>query len=347
MSASQPNPFEYQSYSQKEDSIVKIQQLEQYLNHLKELGNGENYLAEEANITDTEQQIIHFYYFIGRLNPPHEGHIEALITLIKMANEKGCKPLILLGSGPKQKDGNRRTLDDPITFETKKEVIESILQRKGISPAMYEMKEMESPAGQVSEYIREGLEGKDISSVSITLVAGGKDDDPTKLAFTSNAAVKTATSLKPEANINSGVEIINPVKSTSGSSMSATAVRKSAYKTIINGTNFEGWPEEYKQLYGDNSKNVYDEIIEPIQKIPEGDRNQALQEYIENGKLPVIITKGTKRKSTDTATISNTKGKKLMGGKLTRKTRKTRKTRNNKNIRKTQNLKQTKRQTKK
>jgi hypothetical protein len=58
----------------------------------------------------------YLYYFIGRLNPPHSGHIAALTKLVKTANQNHSIPLILLGSGPK----GVKTLDNPISFQLKK-----------------------------------------------------------------------------------------------------------------------------------------------------------------------------------------------------------------------------------
>ena len=46
---------------------------------------------------------ISFFYFIGRLNPPHNGHIAALHSLIIMARGDHSFPLILLGNGPQSK----------------------------------------------------------------------------------------------------------------------------------------------------------------------------------------------------------------------------------------------------
>jgi hypothetical protein len=71
---------------------------------------------------------LYFSYFIGRCNPPHQGHFHMINGAILAANEKGGKALILLGSGPKAKSGNktdsRRTEKDPLTFDLKKEIIE-------------------------------------------------------------------------------------------------------------------------------------------------------------------------------------------------------------------------------
>ena len=48
----------------------------------------------------TEPNSLKLYYFIGRLNPPHEGHIAALLNLIIHAIDTGGLAIILLGSGP-------------------------------------------------------------------------------------------------------------------------------------------------------------------------------------------------------------------------------------------------------
>ena len=86
---------------------------------------------------------ISFFYFIGRLNPPHNGHIAALHSLIIMARDDNSFPLILLGNGPQSKSCSKdqqttNKLDNPIDFELKKEFIQyKLLTQYGIDPTIY------------------------------------------------------------------------------------------------------------------------------------------------------------------------------------------------------------------
>ena len=99
------------------------------------------------------EEPLHFYYFIGRLNPPHEGHLIALKTMVELAISQGSKALILLGSGPKKE----RTLNDPISFETKARFIQFKLEEMGIPPDSYIIEEKGNPTGNVIEYVLNGI----------------------------------------------------------------------------------------------------------------------------------------------------------------------------------------------
>ena len=89
-------------------------------------------------------------YFIGRLNPPHEGHISTLIKMITDANKNGAIALILLGSGPK----GERTMKDPITFKLKKD----FLQYKLPKELHFEIREMTAPVKDVTSWYQENLQ---------------------------------------------------------------------------------------------------------------------------------------------------------------------------------------------
>ena len=71
--------------------------------------------------------------------------------------------------------------------------------------------------------------------------------------------------------------------------MSATKVRKDAYKTILNRKGFEEWNAKYGVFYGPMAQSIYDEILYPITKselTPE-----QIEDYINNGELPSISKK--------------------------------------------------------
>jgi hypothetical protein len=221
------------------------------------------------NINDIKQ--VSLFYFIGRLNPPHSGHISALIKLIDMAKSVNSVPLILLGSGPKL--GN--PLDNPITFDLKRRFIEFKLnEMKGfVSNTDYIIKEMTNPANNVSEYLKIYLEKypQHLDTINIIHIAGGKDEDASKLDFIKKFAFNTAFELKPDTDsITVKTEIIEPV--TVGSvNMSGTIVRKDAYKHYLNGDGLNGFLQEknglYSNFYNTMSSDIYNGIISPALKI--------------------------------------------------------------------------------
>jgi nicotinamide mononucleotide adenylyltransferase len=284
-----------------EERDRKMSELENFINEGMNIQKDEGDYVAEILTQDDERQNNKFFYFIGRLNPPHNGHIKALEQLVRMANEQGSMPLILLGSGPR----GERTMDNPITFETKEQFIRSVL------PGEYIIKKMDNPAKNVSDYIREGLEDsgnrlQNIDEITIKHIAGGKDEDATKLSFALKSAEKTARELVPGANIEAGVETIDAAPTDSGEAMSATKVRKDAYITVLDGSGFEGWPEQYKQFYGPNAQQIYNEILFPLEDMSEDKKINAITRYIKEGVLPASEPSqqsrkrkrgGTKRKS--------------------------------------------------
>jgi hypothetical protein len=129
--------------------------------------------TEELEKRDT----VHLSYFIGRLNPPHYGHIIALQNLVQDTNDKGGKALILLGSGPKKE----QTMDDPIPYELKEKFIQSKLlpKKKDVD---YFIQEMTSPFIDVPTYINKQLAKTDpdhIVNINIRHTAGDKEKDST------------------------------------------------------------------------------------------------------------------------------------------------------------------------
>ena len=231
---------------------------------------------KSSNITERVSTNVHIFYFIGRLNPPHSGHIKALKTLVQMANSQNTVPLILLGSGPK---GGERTMDNPITFELKQAFIRSILERE-LPGSNYVIKKMSNPATDVPLFIEERLSGLGpINSISIKQIAGGKDEDATKLSFVMKAATEKAREIGAE--VSAKVEAIDAETTDESVAMSATKVRKDAYKTLLDGSGFNGWV--YKDFYGPEfALSIYNEIIEPAQRLD----NDVIQEYIDTGRLP-------------------------------------------------------------
>ena len=224
----------------------KIQEFENYIKthigiNTEEVDEGKQ-AVEEVIIQDESGQIYKFFYFIGRLNPPHTGHLKALEILVKMANDEGAIPLILLGSGP----GSIRTMENPISFELKEQFIKRLLNER-LPGSRFIIKKMTNPAGNVSKYIEDGLnmdpEVEDnllnINSIDIKHIAGGKEEDESKLLFALRAAENTAKRLAPDAEVTASVQGIVAETTDGEIPMSATKVRKDAYRSFLDGSGFE------------------------------------------------------------------------------------------------------------
>ena len=300
--SSQPDPYAHMSNEEQGKADEKIRQFEEFINgRANEINNSqeEEYDVEEINVTETNGQSKKLFYFIGRLNPPHNGHIAALRTLVELANNANSVPLILLGSGPKQKNGDKSTMDNPISFETKKQLIESKIP--GVEGTDYIIQEMTNPAKDVSNYVSSQIGNvSDLQDIEISHIAGGKDEDATKLAFALKSAENTASRLAPNATVIASVEAIEPEVTDTGSAMSATKVRKDAYKTILNGNGFEEWNTKYGVFYGPMAQNIYTEILAPT--IKSEVTPEQIQDYINNGTLP---SNSKKRKEVNTVIPSS------------------------------------------
>ena len=235
---------------------------------------------------------ISFFYFIGRLNPPHNGHIAALHSLIIMARDDNSFPLILLGNGPQSKSCSKdqqttNKLDNPIDFELKKEFIQyKLLTQYGIDPTTYLIVEMGSPAKQVSNYITFTLEqpglAENINEVKIYHVAGDKDGDTTKLDFIKPIAINTARPLIPQLERIVTETIGIPAITEGTEEMSATKVRLSIYEGVLK-ENPGIFMEKYGVFYDDYAGRIYDAIARVGQEV----RPERLIEYI-NCKDPSI-----------------------------------------------------------
>jgi nicotinamide mononucleotide adenylyltransferase len=287
---------------------AKIKEFEKYVKSLnKQIQTetvklyNESQKGDDAFQTDLKKTT-HFYYFIGRLNPPHQGHMTALNTLVQTANQKNSVPLILLGSGP----GGERTLDNPITYELKSNFIRSKL------PGNYILKEMKNPAADVSEYIKTSLKDKSspVENVQITHVAGDKAEDSTKLNFIKPIAYNAASIAAKHANVQIDTEAIAAVKNE-GIEMSATRVRQDAYRCFIDGSGETGFTEKYGWFYQEFVSDIYQQIVEPAKELPE----EQISEYIATG----VLNKTRKRKPSPKTKSKTTRKK---GGRKNRSYRK-------------------------
>jgi len=211
------------------------------------------------------------YYFIGRLNPPHPGHIDALIQMISMANADNSVALIILGSGPKKE----RTMENPIPYETKEAFLRYI-----IPPGLkYGIVQMTSSLANVYQWYNAVL--KHIpppTSVEFIRFAGDKDDNATKLQYMDDHLSKTGSTR---------TIAIPPVMANASTQMSATRVRKDAYIAHLNelqtGSNgYEEFNAKYGGFYGDFTMHIYQDIIMPALKASP----QQIEAYIKTSKMP-------------------------------------------------------------
>ena len=79
-------------------------------------------LKPEAKSKDIYDMTI--YYFIGRVNPPHQGHIHTMQNMINDANANGTIGIILLGSGDY---GGEISMANPITHGLKEDFLRRTL----------------------------------------------------------------------------------------------------------------------------------------------------------------------------------------------------------------------------
>ena len=305
----------------------KILELENFIKSNIGLTNSEVDEGEEA----IEEIITHdlsgreakFFYFIGRLNPPHNGHLKALEILVEMANAQNSTPLILLGSGP----GSLRTMDNPISFEYKEYFINKVLRQK-LPNSKFMIQKMTNPAKNVSDYVRSGLEMNsskdlDFTNIEIKHIAGGKDEDTTKLLFALKSAEKTALSMYPEASIIAEVEPIEAETIDGEEAMSATKVRKDAYKSVIDGSGLEGWKEKYGHFYGDDSEEMYNQILNPLTTAKNDEERELMVKNYLNPQVKLIKRKanGGSRKKLHKKTIKKFHKKRKLSKKKYKKSK--------------------------
>ena len=334
-----PPPIKTRVGISEEARDAKIKQFEDYLKTIIKPIQETEYTADEATIEKTVGKPVYFFYFIGRLNPPHAGHIAALQETIDIAKENNSKALILLGSGPTFKDGrDRRTMDDPITFETKKAFVVS--QIRGVEGTDYIIKEMINAFKDVPKYIAEELEKTltldNIQKISINHIAGGKDADATKLKPILGYATTSAQSKIPGAQIVTDTVVSGPLPS---GYMSATNTRKAVFtayklytelpknpsqtKTAVE-LAYEQWPQKYKDFYGPKSEQIFTEILYPVLQIPEeADRVTAINNYLDTGVLPPIVRESKVIPAKSARSVKDPRSKKTgKGGSNRRKSNK-------------------------
>ena len=143
-----------------------------------------------------------FYLFVGRATPPHSGHISVIRKTIELAHAGSTCALILLGDGP---EGGLRTRANPIEHDTKADFI-----RHRLRMLLYEepidyviLKKDDKPVDQVVGFVSNGIPGN-VTEISISQVAGDKDDDATKLNWIRTHSCRKLQKLYPKIQISNG-----------------------------------------------------------------------------------------------------------------------------------------------
>ena len=253
--ASQPEPLEVTpttvGRSTKAEETAKIQMFNENRDIYRQDFINENTAKLEAcqqvatedsdNTYEIERRGV-YYYFIGRLNPPHEGHIEALLNVISNAIDNGGIAIILLGSGP---NGGERTSKDPLDFGLKSAFVISKLKDRlkvkypGLNIDEFfengriQISEMGKTTEQIRSVIQNDISNQLFEELEAIRVSGDKDggEDIKKLAWIEKAL--STGIIDKNGNIiplNARVIAQPAVQSEGkGEPMSATLIRKIVY----------------------------------------------------------------------------------------------------------------------
>jgi hypothetical protein len=209
-----------------------------------------------------------YIYFIGRLNPPHEGHIAALLSVVEEAIDSGGIAILLFGSGP---NGGIQTSKDPIDFDLKSRFVIAKLKKelqirhpdlnlnKMFEPGgQIQIEEMGKPVDQIRGIIQKDLLSNLFDELQTFRVSGEKDngDDVKKLEWIEKAL--RAGILDKEGNIipiETNILPFPAVSNVSGNAMSATQVRQDARTMSL-----DDFKEKYGDFYTTFTKEIYDVI---------------------------------------------------------------------------------------
>ena len=260
-----------------EERDAKITKFEQILPSLLKI--------QKQLLPPKEEGIVNIYYFIGRLNPPHEGHIETLGQLIQQAirdnpDNPHYKVIILLGSGPKKGD----PLDNPLSFQTKKDFITYKLKQlfpdnppNFIFDTNVEILNMASAPSQISQIALQ-LVSDLIEEINMYRFSGAKDGDDEKLNWIETTIKKILKDYHGKLTT-SVVPVIPVTNEEKNEAMSATEVRLSILKGFLQ-NDLDRFFIRFKNFYGDEfSDKIAKEIAGVAEKV--NDRNPgAVAEYI-------------------------------------------------------------------
>jgi len=207
-----------------------------------------NYILE-SKLPATSSDKVKCYFFIGRLNPPHSGHIAALSQMVEIANAEGYMPVILLGDGPAKEQ-----MENPISFELKRDILLSKLRGE------YVVLQRTNQLHQVMSFVKTSIarhSGGALHSVNIMQVAGNKEEDTKKLDYMKPIlADATKELVGPDIEITTGTMAIDAVE-VGGMKMSATIVRLDACEEFVAGGDGSHFLAKYSEFYGAFTPHVY------------------------------------------------------------------------------------------
>ena len=219
-------------------------------------------LTESFSNEDEDIITVFLGSFIGRANPPHNGHIMTMLQVVEEALKLRGSALLLLGSGPGKKANDK----NPIPFDLKRlfiifkliEELEKIknqgaewLQGLGI-PSLFisgqiRIQEMGNQVEQHRAFFIELANKIELQTnlfLQSVLYVGDKEDDSTKLKFVPDSLIKKGI-VDEDGNtisIEAKIEALAPIETSTGEAMSATIVRKYAvdhsldeFRVFLNG----------------------------------------------------------------------------------------------------------------
>ena len=245
------------------------------------------------------------FYTIGRENPPHAGHIALHTEALRLAEimtrrgYKNVRCMFILGSGPSTGSTMQhpipellRSMDDPISFNTKATVLSEMLKKAGsrmpfiITEKIDEIEKLKKLATDMEQ--REGDQQVRFIRVASTkedITDGKVSDNMTKLKYMEKALTYNKLNVHSE-----GYAIGIPPNNAVGVVLSATNIRKDAYESIRDNTE-QIFTAKYTPLYG--SEKTAQLIYREIKKCAK-DKNwtpvQLTQYIYTNGKtVPVEI----------------------------------------------------------
>jgi len=196
------------------------------------------------------------YFFVGRTNPPHPGHIATIRQMVEEANHRGKRALVFLGDGS-QTDS---VIKDPIDFELKRDiVVYKLFSEYGLNYGEhYEIiqKTPEEPIPRLRNEVGAIAAAHATSSnvnVEMFHYAGEKGDDVIKFNHMKPYLIPTG---HEDVNIDFKNVGVRPIKIAGEEPFSSTIVREYAYEKTQ-----EEWNAHFSSFYGPYADMVYLHII--------------------------------------------------------------------------------------
>ena len=258
---------------------------------------------------ESSHRDVNISYIVGRMNPPHAGHIYLISEMIRQSRVMGARPLILLGNGPKK--GN--PMEDPLPYELKRDIIIRKLAELEINDGEYTI--IEKGSSPVADIIRFAGDIDDIENIKITYFVGrkpsknvGDKGDDEKMDWLNAYLIQHYSEIPYEIN-----KVIIPAIETGDALMSGTIVRKSVYNTrlkVLQGNlnaedEFNDWVSQYSTIsdfYGETmARDVYTGILDVLHKTKTKQAEQ-IEEY--------LAPKPEKRKASASTSTSMERSKK-------------------------------------